>query len=292
MHEWAPAGVRFCMITGEGLHDGRMSTIVFFHAHPDDEASATSGSIMRAVEEGHRVVVVFATDGDHGDVPDDLAEGETLVDRRHREAEASARVTGAHRVVWLGYRDSGMTGWQQNDDAGCFHAADLLEAATRLSAVLDEEDADVLVGYDWHGGYGHPDHIKVHHVAHRAVELARRRPKLWESTPNRDNMRALFEAAKAAGMEEDWDPDAPADDGNPFGTVESEIDVQVDVSAYLDRKRQALACHISQVSDIGMMLSMPPEVFAMMFGQEHYIDPDHKPADDSDAPRMRAGWIL
>ena len=52
-----------------------MSTIVFLHAHPDDEASQTSGSMARAVDEGHRVVVVFATNGDHGEAPEDLGPG-------------------------------------------------------------------------------------------------------------------------------------------------------------------------------------------------------------------------
>ena len=74
-----------------------MSTIVFLHAHPDDEASQTSGSMARAVDEGHRVVVVFATHGDHGEAPDDLAEGETVVDRRRAEAEASAAAAAARR---------------------------------------------------------------------------------------------------------------------------------------------------------------------------------------------------
>ena len=36
---------------------------------------------------GHRVVLVVATNGDYGEVPDDLAEGETLVDRRRAETE-------------------------------------------------------------------------------------------------------------------------------------------------------------------------------------------------------------
>ena len=64
------------------------------------------------------------------------------------------------RVAWLGYRDSGMTGWEQNTHDGAFHSADLDEAAGRLAAILDEEHADILVGYDWHGGYGHPDHVR------------------------------------------------------------------------------------------------------------------------------------
>ena len=106
-----------------------MITLVFVHAHPDDEASQTSGSMARAAAEGHRVVVVFATGGEHGEAPDDLAPGETVVDRRRAEAEASARAIGTARVAWLGYADSGMTGWEQNTHEGAFHGADLDEAA-------------------------------------------------------------------------------------------------------------------------------------------------------------------
>ena len=269
-----------------GSGEGRAVTLVFVHAHPDDEASQTSGSMARAASEGHRVVVVFATDGDHGEAPSDLAPGETVVQRRRAEAEASARATGTARVAWLGYADSGMTGWAQNDHESAFHGADLDEAARRLVAVLDDEDADVVVGYDWHGGYGHPDHVKVHHVVHRAAGLAARRPRLLESTMNRDAVRQAFEQARAAGAAgDDWDPDAPADDGNPIGTPEAEIHWQVDVSAQLPQRRAALEAHASQTTDVGQMLSMPEEAFAMFFGTEHYIEPGRPPG-------MRQAWFL
>ncbi|MCE1178874.1 PIG-L family deacetylase [Actinomycetota bacterium] len=258
-----------------------MSTIVYLHAHPDDEASSTAASMARLSREGHRVVCVYGTNGDHGEVPDDLAEGDSLVAYRRREAEASAQVTGTARVEWLGYSDSGMTGWDQNGLDGAFHGADLDEAAGRLAAILDEEDADVLVGYDWHGTYGHPDHVKVHHVAHRAAELAARRPRVLEVTSNRDAMRRSFAEAKAAGLtaEEvgidpgEWDPDQPMDDGNPFGTPESEITWRCDLRDLADVKRQALECHASQKTDIGMFMAMPLEVFREGFGYEHYIEP-------------------
>ena len=68
-----------------------MGTLVCFHAHPDDESIATGGTIARAVAEGHRVVLVMATHGDHGETPADLAEGETLVDRRMAETRQSDR---------------------------------------------------------------------------------------------------------------------------------------------------------------------------------------------------------
>jgi LmbE family N-acetylglucosaminyl deacetylase len=261
-----------------------MATIVFVHAHPDDEASSTSGSMARAADEGHRVVLVVCTDGDHGEVPDDLGERETLVDRRRRETAASAAVLGVEEVVWLGYRDSGMTGWPQNDAPGSFWRADLDEAAQRLAAILREQHADVVVLYDWHGNYGHPDHIQVHRVAHRAADLAGT-PKRFEATFNRDLMVRLMEAARDAEADLEFDPNGPADDGNPFGTPEAEIHLAVDVTAYLDRKRAALAAHASQVTDVGMMLAMPPPVFAATFGTEWYIEPGATGG-------LRHGWLL
>jgi LmbE family N-acetylglucosaminyl deacetylase len=251
-----------------------MTTIVFCHAHPDDEASQTSGAMARATGQGDRVVVAFATNGDHGELPADLPEGETVAVYRRREAEASARVLGLHRIVWLGYADSGMSGWDQNHAEGSFHGADLDEAARRLADLLDEEDADVLVGYDWHGNYGHPDHVKVHHVVHRAADLAARRPRLLESTMNRTQLARLIATGREAGIDVgDFDPDAPMDDGNPLGLPEDEITWQVDVTGQLDQRRAALEAHRSQATDIESFLAMPPDVFAAMFGHEHYVEP-------------------
>lgn len=249
-----------------------MSTIVFFHAHPDDESSQTAGSMSRASDEGHRVVVVYATGGEHGEVPENLGPDESLADRRRAEATASARVTGTARVAWLGYHDSGMTGWEQNWDSESFHQASVDEAAGRLAAILDEEDADVLVGYDWHGSYGHPDHVKVHTVTYAAADRAGRSPRVLEETMNRDVMRAQMRAARDAGMGDGFDPDGPMDDGNPMGMPEAELHWAVDVSDYIDRIRAAMQAHRSQVSDIGMFMAMPPAVFTAAFGTEYFIE--------------------
>lgn len=264
-----------------------MSTLVFLHAHPDDESISTGGTIARAVAEGHRVVLVVGTHGDHGETPGDLVAGETLVDRRRAETEKSCAVLGVHRLVWLGYSDSGMTGWEQNSHAGAFMNADLDEASDRLVAVLDEENADVLVGYDWHGGYGHPDHVMVHRVVHAA---AGKRPAtvLWEATMNRDRVRQRMQAALETGMlkEEDmWDVDGPADDGNPFGSLEHEISLMVDVRSYAARKRESVRCHASQVTDSSFFLNMPDDQFAESFGWEWFIRP-------GDPAPMREGFIV
>ena len=262
-----------------------MGTLVAFHAHPDDECISTGGSLARASAEGHRVVLVLATNGDFGEVPADLVEGETLVDRRRREVNASAATLGVHRVAWLGYKDSGMTGWEQNSDPESFLQADLDAAAGRLAAILDEEGADVLTTYDWHGNYGHPDHIKVHTVGNRAAELAGT-PAVFEATINRDAMVRFIEAARAAGeMDEDFDPTGPADDGNPMGTPEAELTHAVDVTPYIHLKRESMRCHASQITDTSFFLEMPDEAFAMSFGTEWYIKQGAEPG-------VRTGWLF
>jgi LmbE family N-acetylglucosaminyl deacetylase len=255
-----------------------MATVVCFHAHPDDEVIGTGGLIARAAAEGHRVVLVVATDGDHGEVPDDLAAGESLVMRRRAETDAAAAVLGIERVAWLGFADSGMTGWPQNDDPASFWRADVDDAAARLSAILREEAADVLTIYDWHGGYGHPDHIQVHRVGSAA---ARDNPhvRVLEATMNRDHLAGLM------GDDPEFDVNGPADDGNPFGTPEAEITLAVDVAPYLQRKRDAMRCHRSQISDASFFLDMPDEAFAASFGTEWFIEHDRRPPH-------RTGWIF
>lgn len=269
-----------------------MSTLVCFHAHPDDEAIATGGSMARAAAEGHRVVLVVATGGEYGEVPDDLAEGETLADRRRTETDASAKALGVERVVWLGYSDSGLTGWEQNNERSSFHQAATNEAAERLAAVLREESADVLTTYDWHGNYGHPDHVKVHHVGNAAAQLVPS-VRLFESTMNRDRVIEMMGVAAELGLDVDgpgesgetFDPEAPADDGNPFGTPQSEITMVVDVSSFIANKRDAISCHRSQISDQSFFLEMPEEAFAMMFGNEWFIERGVQPP-------MTAGWLF
>jgi LmbE family N-acetylglucosaminyl deacetylase len=246
-----------------------MATLVSFHAHPDDEAIPTGGALAKAADDGHRVVIVFATRGEHGEVDDGfLHEGEELGQRREQECHRAAGVLGAARVEFLGFVDSGMMGTPENDAPGSFWRADVDEAAKRLAAILDEERADVLTVYDENGTYGHPDHIQVHRVGVRAAELAGTR-RVYEATSNRDAIVRGLTEARAAGMEMpgDLDPDAMDD----FGVREEQITTEIDVTDYLDRKRAAMAAHASQISETSFFLSVPPEFFARAFGTEWYI---------------------
>jgi LmbE family N-acetylglucosaminyl deacetylase len=195
--------------------------------------------------------------------------------------------------VWLGYRDSGMTGWEANSHPDAFARVDVDAAARRVADVLVEERADAFTIYDWHGGYGHPDHIQVHRVGSRAAELVGDRLpalRVFEATANRDDVRRGFAEMRAAGIvpdadEDEWDVDGPMDDGNPMGTPEAELTLVVDVSDWVGRKREAIAAHRSQVTDSGFFLAIPEDMFHRAFGREWYVEHGVEPP-------VREGWLL
>jgi LmbE family N-acetylglucosaminyl deacetylase len=245
-----------------------MATFVFFHAHPDDETMSTGGTIARAAAAGHRVVVVTATRGEHGEVADGVLDpGERLVDRRVREIEAAALILGVNRREFLGYVDSGMAGVAENDATESFWRADLDEAAGRLAAILDEERPDVFTIYDDNGQYGHPDHIQVHRVGVRAAALAKV-DRVYEATINRDHIARLMEMARQEGQMEGSPEGGPSE---PFGVPESRITTTVDVRPWVEVKRRAMAAHASQIPADSFFLTLPDEQFAMAFGTEWFI---------------------
>ncbi len=249
-----------------------MGTLVCFHAHPDDEAIATGGTMLVASRAGHRVVLVMATRGEHGEpVRGVLRPGEQLSERRVAETHAAAEILGVHRVEFLGYEDSGMMGEPTNDNPDCFWQADRNEAATRLAAILQEESTDVLTVYDPNGGYGHPDHIQVHRVGTAAAELIGLERVLW-STMNRTHVQKLMAESPEVidSLDEERAENASEED---FGMPEDELTHAVDVTPVIDAKRRSMAAHASQIADDDFFLSLPPGVFRQAFGTEWYVDP-------------------
>ena len=178
-------------------------TLVSFHAHPDDEALLTAGTLARAAAEGHRVVLVVATAGEAGLTSTAL--GTALASRRLEELHHSAAAIGCTRVVCLDYADSGMADAPTNHpDAFASVDADL--AAARLAELLVEESADVLTTYDPAGGYGHPDHVRVHDVGRRAAQLAGT-PVVLQATVDRGRLvRALRLIRRLPRVPADFDP--------------------------------------------------------------------------------------
>jgi LmbE family N-acetylglucosaminyl deacetylase len=257
-----------------------MATITFFHAHPDDEAILTGGTMAGLAEQGHRVVLVSATRGELGETPGGLLEaGETLAERRMAELAEAARRLGVARLVFLDYLDSGMADEPSNLRAGSFASADVDQAAGELGAILEAESSDVVVIYDEHGGYGHPDHVQVHRVGLRAAELAGT-PVVYMATVNRD-----YYAGLAAHIEAlDWEPPSGWLDGvDVMGEPAARLTTEVDVTPWIKVKRSTMRAHPSQISEDSFFLAMPDDVFSVVWGREWYIrvHPEAGPPDGS-----------
>ena len=232
--------------------------------------------MARAAAEGHRVVLVVATDGELGLAAQEYTSG-GLAALRLRELEASARALGVARVVHLGYADSGLGPELLPDPPGRtrFVRADTDEAAQRLAAILDEEHVDVLLGYDENGGYGHPDHKKVHRVARRAAELAGT-PRLLEATVPRDTIcRALDLAATVYRFPPDFDRHS----FDRAFSARRDITHRISVRRYITAKRASMRAHVSQASADGgadrtlaAFLRIPRPIYDLAFGREWYVD--------------------
>jgi LmbE family N-acetylglucosaminyl deacetylase len=226
--------------------------------------------MKKAAEEGHRVVLVLATKGEHGEVDAGFLDpGEELWQRRVQEARAAAEILGVARVEFLGYIDSGMADTPENEKPDSFWQADVDEAAKRLADILRDEKADILTIYDDNGLYGHPDHIQVHRVGIRAGELAGT-SKIYEATVNRDHMQRIFAMAREGSLEGEM-PEDLTEDTFELGVPEEQITTTVDVRPWLDVKRAAMAAHASQINETSFFLSMPREHFELGFGQEWFI---------------------
>ena len=260
-----------------GDHMGR--TLVAFHAHPDDEALLTSGTMARAAAEGHRVVLVVATDGGLGLASSEFigASDTKLGSVRMAELRVSARALVTARVETLGYADSGLGPETPPDPPGRvrFVRADPEEAAERLAAILREEQADVLLTYDANGGYGHRDHVKVHHVGARAAELAGT-PRVLQATVPRDPLlRGIRLAAKFYRFPPEFEPSS----FERAYSASAAVTHRIDVRRYASQKRASMRAHASQSSADGgadrtlaAFLRIPRPLFALVFGREWFVD--------------------
>jgi LmbE family N-acetylglucosaminyl deacetylase len=251
-------------------------TLVAFHAHPDDEALLTAGTLAKAAAAGHRVVLVVATDGALGLTSGDFRDG--LDARRLDELRRSAAVLGAARVIHLGYADSGMVGEVPPDPPGSRRFVRATAAPQALAGILREEDADVLMSYDAAGGYGHRDHVMVHRVGAAAAHLAGT-PRVVEATAPRELLtRAVRLVSRFHRLPSDFDLEAYERAFTPRAGITHRIDVRGQIAA----KRAAMAAHASQAAaddgadrTLKLFLKIPRPLYDVVFGTEWFRDPAH-----------------
>jgi N-acetyl-1-D-myo-inositol-2-amino-2-deoxy-alpha-D-glucopyranoside deacetylase len=267
-----------------------MATLLLVHAHPDDEAISTGGVMMKARADGHRVVLVTATRGEVGEIynMDEATTRPRLGEVRTKELEAASRILGVNRGEFLDYRDSGMVGTADNENPKSFHQAPMAQAAAKLAAILREERPDIVVTYDADGTYGHPDHIKAHLVTNAALDLLAKEgwhpAKLYYTGIPRTLMQQFMEALPedAQRQEREGSIQIP-------GTPDELITTQVDVSEYVDRKREAFAAHVTQNDPNSWFTTMADQIYRLAFGTEYYRLARGKPGSELPEKDVFAG---
>jgi mycothiol S-conjugate amidase len=248
-------------------------SLLAIHAHPDDESSKGAATVAAAVAAGAHCVLVTATGGEAGDIlnpamgrPEVL---ENLAEFRAKELAEAAAIIGYGEVVELGYRDSGMPGTPANSHPDALANADFDELVARVVAEVRRVRPAVLLGYDAHERYPHPDHLVVHRLGLAAYEAAADqawRPDIGEAwavdrllapvwTVRR--IRALHEAALAAGVESPFAE--RLEDLDPAEDLEREL-VAVPVHETMAVARDALRAHRTQVDPDGPWFSIPLDV--------------------------------
>jgi LmbE family N-acetylglucosaminyl deacetylase len=245
-------------------------TLVCVHAHPDDEAIFTSGVSSHYASLGCDVVLVTCTNGRLGFDHEKRAGNDKSHDddetraTRASELQHSAALVGFTRVVTLGFDDSGMVGWPQNQDHRAFMNVNVDAVARTLAALFDEVSAAVVITYDEKGFYGHPDHVMANVVTRRALEYATSPQRLYYPVTPRSVIRAFVPRARAANVFlPAWITEADA------GTPDELVATAMDVSRYTGVKQQAIQAHRSQL-DNADLTTMEPELFTLMFGTEYY----------------------
>jgi LmbE family N-acetylglucosaminyl deacetylase len=147
--------------------------LLFVYAHPDDETFSNAGTIARYATEGVAVHYACATRGECGSVaPEFLRDYPDVSALRTAEELCAARTLGMAGVHFLGYRDSGMAGTADNEHPAALHQASLEAVTEKIVAVIRLLQPQVVVTFDPYGGYGHPDHIKVHQATVAAFAAA------------------------------------------------------------------------------------------------------------------------
>ena len=244
-----------------------MATAVFVHAHPDDEALLTAGTMRALKEIGHRVIVVLATNGEAGLT--DKAHSFDLAALRKSEYEKSARLLGVAHTYFLNYKDSGLN---PNLDSATFHNANLDEVAKVLAAILQNENAQLVIGYDQKGGYGHPDHVQVHKVVIAAAKIAGT-PVVANATVDRQMIAKLLDYVRPIMKIGPLKELASLADGF---TPQADITHIIDISKWTGVKRASMRAHGSQrvggstVRTLQVFSNLPSTIFNRAFKYEWY----------------------
>jgi LmbE family N-acetylglucosaminyl deacetylase len=251
-------------------------TMMAVHAHPDDEASSTGGVLAAYSAQGIRTVVVTCTNGEFGDGAAGVKPGQdghdeqAVAKQRLAELRESCAILGVTDLELLGYHDSGMPEWEYKDRPDAFCNIPRAQVVARLTGLIEKYRPQVLITYDDRGLYQHPDHVQASVCAQAAFAESGIPAKLYLSAIRGSDWRKINDALREAGV------DVPEWEESPEALqqaieAEQRITTTVDIRAVLDRKRDALFAHGSQIGEASWFSKIPADVAQEAFGREHFI---------------------
>ncbi len=242
-------------------------------AHPDDEGLVT-GAFARYHAEGARVALICATRGEEGEIaPGVECAPENLGAWREQELRTAMANIPLDEIFFLDYRDSGMDGTPANQNPVNLHNAPLADVTRKVVGIIREVRPQVLVTFDPNGGYGHPDHIKMHHASMAAWDQAGDPTCYPEQLTNGVEPYAPGKLYWTAFSREFFMKAAQylkehGHDISQFGSFNperramatNEVTTRIDVAPYLEIKNRAWSAHASQHNPRGMFSLIPPEL--------------------------------
>lgn len=260
-------------------------TLMAVHAHPDDEASSTGGVLARYADEGVRTILITCTNGEFGDGPGGVKPGmdghgeAAVAQTRLAELRESAKILGVTELETLGYHDSGMPEWDYKDLPDAFCNVPEAEVAARIGILIERYRPQVVITYDDQGAYQHPDHVHASKAAAMAVTASGIPAKLYLTAMRRSDWRKVWEALRDQGVDVPDVSSVSPEVQRQMDEAEERITTTVDIQPVLERKRDALLAHVSQISE-SWFSKIPPEVAAEAFGRESFI----RASDTTGAP--------
>jgi mycothiol S-conjugate amidase len=258
-------------------------TLLAFHAHPDDESSKGAGTVAKYVHHGVDAILVTATGGEAGDVLNPAMDRPEVVNNlravRERELDAAAAVIGFKAVEKLGYRDSGMPDSLDNQRDDAFCNQDRAAVLERLVRLVRRYRPDVVLGYDSHEFYPHPDHLFVHELSLALFEACNDMDTFSESGDPWSIKKMYAPVFTMARMQSLHDVMMERTGRSPFaGWIErlgsTEVPerrlTRVDVSGFVEQGRDALRLHKTQVDPDGFWFQVPTDVVEAVYPWEDF----------------------
>ncbi|ACO46088.2 PIG-L deacetylase family protein [Deinococcus deserti] len=239
-------------------------TLLAIFAHPDDEAFSLGGTLTHYARRGVRVVLACATRGEAGKITVPGMTVEDLGAQREQELRDACMALEIPEPVFLDYHDSGRYERTRHNDPRALMNVTPMEIEVKLRVLIEQVQPQVMVTFDPHGGYGHIDHLQIQRAATGAFFSTGHLPL---GGPQRLYYTALpYEAAEGlALMGQDLDPLL-------YGVSPQTVAVRMDVSAYAENKKAALAAHGTQMGEQSLLGRMAPDerarMEARMLGQE------------------------